>query len=316
MDCTLVSEESFKLKCMRNLKISFLAFAFLLCGSCLRLDDNLFNPDNSIQEYLLDDYTGEVDFKLGPAYDIPQDLIHLMTLSSKLPEESGEHKIYAIYIGDISRIDTDTVIMYCHGNRDHMDFYWQRAKLLAHTGGKNRFGVMMVDYRGYGLSEGEATEKGLYADVNAALKWMKEQGLTGDRLIMYGFSMGTAPATEIAANPKEYALNPSWLILEAPFASAAVMVQDGSRLALPAEYLVDLKIDNAEEIKKVQQPFMWIHGIEDAFLSIRTHGEVVLKNYGGSRKKAIRVPGADHGEVPEKMGFPDYLEAVFAFIHH
>ena len=299
---------------MKIFNITFLAFAVLLCGSCLRLDDNLFNPDNSIEEYLLDDYTGEVDFELDSAFDIPPNMVHLMTLNSQGQEDAEAYKIYAIYIGDISRIDTDTVIMYCHGNRDHMDFYWQRAKLLAHTGGKNRFGVMMVDYRGYGLSEGEPTEKGLYADVDAALKWLKEQGLTGDRLIMYGFSMGTAPATEIIANPQEFALSPSWLILEAPFASAAVMVQDASRLALPAEYFVDLEIDNAEEIKKVQQPFLWMHGVEDAFLSIRTHGEVVYGNYGGAVKKAIRVPGADHGEVPEKMGFSDYLEAVFTFI--
>lgn len=300
---------------MKNIKnIDFVLLLLVFCGGCMRLDDNLFNPDNDIIDYLWDDYAGEVDFELGGTYDIPADLMHLFALDSQLPGETETVKIYGVYIGDISRIATDTVIMYCHGNRDHMDFYWPRVKLLANTGGKNRYGVMMVDYRGYGLSEGKASEAALYADVNAALSWLEEQGLSSDRLIMYGFSMGTAPATEITANPENFALRPSKLILEAPFASAEVMVQDGSRLALPGSYLVDLKIDNAEEIKEVQQPFLWIHGVQDAFLSIQTHGEVVYKNYSGIQKSAIRVPGADHGEVPEKMGFPEYLEAILSFI--
>ncbi len=299
---------------MRIIINSILFLVILFCAGCLRLDDNLYNPDNSIDAYLFDDYAGETNFKTGSAYDIPQGLTHLITLDSKGPQDAEPHRIYAVYIGDISKIGTDTVIMYCHGNSGHMDAYWERAKLLAHTGGKNRFGVMMVDYRGYGLSEGKSTEKGLYADVDAALQWLKEQGLSGDRLVMYGFSMGTAPATEITANPKDFSLTPSWLILEAPFASAAVMIQDGSRLALPAEYLVDLKIDNAEEIKKVQQPFLWIHGIDDNFLSIRTHGEVVYRNYGGSRREAVRVPGAGHADVPEIMGYNEYMGAIEVFI--
>ena len=77
--------------------------------------------------------------------------------------------------------------MYCHGNKWHMDFYWQRAKLLAHTNGKNKYGVLMMDYRGFGMSEGDPTENGMYADVNACMKWLKDKGLTNSRLIIYGF---------------------------------------------------------------------------------------------------------------------------------
>lgn len=237
---------------MKKIKILVFFLTLLLAVSaCMDLDDNLFNPDASISEYQLDQYAGEVDFKLESEYDIPPELVNLFTLSSKMPGEAEPVTIHALYIGNINRIATDTVIMYCHGNRDHMDFYWPRAKLLAHTGGKNRFGLMMIDYRGYGLSEGTPSEKGLYADVNAALQWLKEQGLTNQRLLMYGFSMGTAPATKIAANPDEYALKAAKLILEAPFASAAMMVQDATKLAIPAKYVVDLKIDNAGEIKKL-----------------------------------------------------------------
>lgn len=193
-----------------------------------------------------------------------------------------------------------------------MDFYWQRAKLLAHTRGKNHYGVMMMDYRGYGLSAGKPSENGMYADVDACMKWLKEKGLTNDRLIIYGFSLGTASATELTANPRT--LIPSKLILEAPFASTSVMVQDASQLNMPSDYFTDVKVDNAEEIKKVNQPFLWLHGTSDLFLNYKTHGQVVYDHYKGSYQEKYLVDGADHGEVPKKMGFEKYLEVVGAFI--
>ncbi len=302
------------MKTLKTYCVIFCSAILLCCGSCMRLDDNLFNPDNTITEYRFDNYSGEVDFRLDNSYAISPGLVNLFTLTSQTPGETERYNLHAVYIGDINRIATDTVIMYCHGNRDHMDFYWQRAKLLANTGRKNRYGVLMIDYRGYGLSEGEASEAGLYADVNAALGWLQQRGLTDDRLVMYGFSMGTAPATEITANPSKFAMRPSKLILEAPFASAAVMVQDASKLSIPAAYVTDLKIDNAAEIQKVQQPLLWMHGIADAFLNIETHGEVVYKNHGGSYKKAVRVPHADHGEIPQRLGYTQYLNEVNSFI--
>jgi fermentation-respiration switch protein FrsA (DUF1100 family) len=202
--------------------------------------------------------------------------------------------------------------MYCHGNKDQMDFYWPRAQLLANTNGKNRYGVMMVDYRGYGLSEGKPTEEGLYADVDAALTWLKSKGLTGNRLMMYGFSMGSAPATQLTAYPRS--LTPAKLLLEAPFASAKVMVQDATRLALPSQFVTDLQINNADAIKTVQQPLFWIHGTADDFLNINTHGQVVYDNHHGRFKEAHKIEGAGHGNVPNTTGFQNYLKLVADFI--
>mgnify|MGYP005844197111 CR=1 FL=1 len=288
------------------MKRLFIVLLFpILLSSCLRLDDNLYNP-SKITEYKLDAYDGEVDFVLDASYDIPSNHIHKFTL------KSDGNKIYAIYIGDVSRIATDTIIMYCHGNRDHMDFYWQRAKLLAHVGGKMRYGVLMIDYRGYGMSEGKPTEEGLYQDVDAALAWLKDNGLSSERLVIYGFSMGSAPATELCSKPR--VLKPSKLILEAPFASSAVMVQDAAVLNMPASYFTNLKIDNAEEIKYVVQPFMWIHGLNDSFLNVETHGRVIYKNYKGIYSEAHIIPDAEHGSVPNKWGFTNYCDAIEKFI--
>lgn len=270
------------------------------------------NNDNTTKEYLLDDYTGEQDFKLDPSYDIPDSLIVQLSLASQAPEETEATITEAIYIGDQNRIATDTVILYCHGNKWNMDFYWQRAKLLAHVGGKNRYGLLFFDYRGFGMSDGEPTEDGMYADTDACLAWLKLKGLSSDRLIIYGFSLGTAPSCELTSKPRT--LSPSKIILEAPFASSEVMVQDASQLVMPAAYFTDLKIDNAEEIKRIQQPFLWLHGLNDNFLNYKTHGEVVFKNYKGIYSEKFMVDGADHGEVPAKMGFEKYLKVLGDFV--
>lgn len=293
---------------MKNIYFLFI----VLFVSCAKLDDNLYNNDNKIKEYNLDNYTGETDFVLDASYNIPSALVTLLTLSSQAEGETNPTEIKAIYIGDISKINTDTVILYCHGNKGHMDFYWQRAKLLAHVNEKNKHGVLMMDYRGYGLSKGKPTEKGMYADVTASMLWLKNNGLSNSRLIIYGFSMGTASACELSANAAP--LLPSKIILEAPFASVAVMVHDASQLNMPAEYFTDLKIDNAEEIKKCQQPLLWMHGKADYFLNFKTHGEVVYKNHTGIYKENILIEGADHGEVPLKMGFEKYLNVIGDFI--
>ncbi|MCU0431330.1 MAG: alpha/beta hydrolase [Cytophagaceae bacterium] len=279
----------------------------IVSSSCLRLDDNLFNPNTvKISEYKLDAYDGPVDFVLDASYHIPDSLLHLFTL------QSGGNTLYALYIGSRAGIATDTVIMYCHGNKDHMDFYWQRAKLLAHTGGKNRYGVLMIDYRGYGLSEGEPTEDGLYEDVDAALQWLKGQGLQDQRLIMYGFSLGSAPATKLSAEVRS--LRPAKLILEAPFASAAQMVQDGSGLSLPATFFTDLRINNADLIQSVEQPFCWIHGTQDDFLSYTTHGKLVYERYRGTYKEAHPVEEAAHDNVPLQWGFQQYSNTLQQFL--
>jgi predicted esterase len=148
--------------------------------------------------------------------------------------------------------------------------------------------------------------------VDAALQWLKTEGLTNDRLIMYGFSMGSAPATKLTAEPRS--MTPSKLMLEAPFASAQVLVQDATGLDLPASFVTDLQINNAEEIKKVQQPFFWIHGIDDDYLNIATTGELVYANYNGTYKEAHRVPGAGHSNIPNTMAFDNYLKVVGDFI--
>ena len=292
-----------------------LAFAAMILfgAGCFRLDSNLFNADNTITEYKFDTSDQFAwDVALDESYKIEDSMIHLFQLESLADGETSPTKIWAAYLGDPSRIATDTVILYAHGNADNMDAYWNRTKLLANLGHKHRYGVLTFDYRGYGLSDGSPTEEGMYADFQACAEWLQANGLTGDRLIYYGFSLGSASATMMTAHPKT--ISPAALILEAPFASAEVMAQDGSGLAVPGSFFTSIKIDNATEIQTVAQPFMWIHGIADHFLSYTTHGEVVWRNYAGSRGVKLSVPLAGHSTIVSTLGAVPYSEAVLAFI--
>jgi pimeloyl-ACP methyl ester carboxylesterase len=289
-------------------QLSYISVIVLISmSSCLRLDSMVFNPYET-DEYELDDYTSDhySFFALDSNYDIPDSLITLFTLPT-----STERAIYAVYIGDQNRIATDTVILYNHGNTGHMDLYWQRAKLLANVGGTNRFGVLMIDYAGFGMSEGEPSESNMYEDVSNAIDWLENQGLTNDRFMVYGFSLGSAPTCELTSQPR--GLSPAKIMLEAPFASSAVMVQDGSQLAMPGSYITSVVIDNAEEIQNISQPLLWFHGEEDSFVNIG-HGELVYANHTGSYKEAIRIPEAEHSTCPQTMGFDEYSQTILDFI--
>lgn len=294
---------------MRNsVNIVLILLSGITFLSCQKIDSFMFE-NIATDEYYLDDYTGEGEVFLDSVYDISHDHIQ------ELQFESEGKTIYGIYTGDISRINQDTVILYCHGNTGNIDYYWGRQKLLANLGSKTRFGVLMIDYKGFGKSEGTPTEGGLVEDMNAGLKWLEGEGLTSDRLIIYGFSIGSYPATYLSSK-KDGALTPSKLILENPFASTKVMVNDASKLSMKNNYYTSTDYEVADLIKNVTQPFLLMHGEKDAFLSIKTHGEVVAKNYGGeaSDKTFLKIPDADHSDLPFVYGYENYLESILDFI--
>ncbi len=295
-------------------KILFITAILGLSIACRkRLDSFLFNP-SQIESYQLDAYQGELTLDLNGQYNVPDSLIHQMQWDVEL--EEGSSKMSAIYIGNIDDIATDTIILYCHGNKDHMDFYWPRQKLYAHTGGLGRYGVLMFDYPSFGLSEGKASEANLYRSTARAIQWLKDQGLENNRFVLFGFSLGSAAACEVAAHPDEYALAPSKLILEAPFASAEVMIQDAALLSMPGSFLVDLQIDNATEIRKISIPLLWIHGVDDSFLSVKSHGQPVYDNKLNGYKEAYLVPGGGHETTPFAAGYENYIAKLASFMLH
>jgi pimeloyl-ACP methyl ester carboxylesterase len=198
---------------MKYFALLFISLSLLSCRK--RLDSFLFNG-HPLESYQLDNYTGEVSLELNGQFSVPDSLIHRVHFPITIDGETVQ--VQGVYVGDTNHINQDTVILYCHGNKDHMDFYWCREKLYANIGGLGRYGVLMFDYPGFGLSEGTATESNMYASTSSAISWLKDRGLTNDRFVMFGFSLGSAPVCEVAGHATDYPLQPSKIILEAPFA--------------------------------------------------------------------------------------------------
>jgi pimeloyl-ACP methyl ester carboxylesterase len=290
---------------MKHLPLFFL---LPLLASCMRLDDNLFNPEEKITAYGFDQYKGTRELA-----DLPDSISVEPNRQQFFFLPSGPEKIACIFLGDSSEIPEKEVILYCHGNKNHMDNYWNRAKLLYHTGAKGRRAVLMMDYRGFGLSTGDPSEQGLYEDVGACIAWLKAKGLKENNLILYGYSLGSAPATYWAAHPDMLSLKK--LILEAPYCSADQMVKDASKLQLPGAYFTNLNINNGERIKQVRAPFLWIHGREDDYLDAETQGRTIYNNYPDpGKKQSILVPGAVHNNVPQVMGYQQYIREISKFL--
>lgn len=296
---------------MRKLLYLVIAGAALVSCKKLKLDGLAF-PSEKVDQYLFESYEGSQEF------EIPDNLVAkapnytLVSMQSYDAVNDQSLTIYGVYIGDVATIASDTVILYLHGQSKHNDAYWNRASLLAHLGGEYNYGVFMVDYRGYGMSEGTSTEQGLYEDADAAIDWLISQGADADKTFGYGFSLGAIPTIDRAANRNDFKCKK--IMIEAPLGSVQNLV-NSSTPGMNAGFVTTLEFPNAEKIKDVQAPLLWMHGEEDDYISI-DNGELIYANHQGTEKKAIRVSGAGHGNVPITMGISQYMDEVLNFIRN
>lgn len=272
--------------------------------------DNLAFPAEKLDSYQFENYDdGGED--LPTFMQVDSDHRELIKMSSYSSENEDSYDIYGVYIGEMSSIQTDTVILYLHGQSQHMDAYWKRATLLANIGEKYNYGVFMIDYRGYGMSQGKSTELGLSEDTQTALNWLvNEKGVDPNKIIVYGFSLGCIPGIERCGSSN---IQPAKLIIESPLASVQNLVSSSTAIDMDATAVVNIKFENSENIKNVNQPLYWIHGIEDSYIAIH-NGDLIYANYNGPYQQKNRVPEAGHGDVPTKMGVAYYLERMRNFI--
>lgn len=164
------------------------------------------------------------------------------------------------------------------------------------------WGVMLVGYRGFGGNPGKPTEQGLYADARAALRLVQDRGIAAGRIVLYGESLGSGVATEIALETEAGAL-----ILEAPFTSIADMAQRQFPY-FPSRWLVLDRFDNAGKIGRVGMPVLVLHGALDPITPVE-FGRRVFD--AANQPKAFRIfPDAGHVDLFEHGA----AEAVLNFI--
>ncbi len=292
------------------MKFIYFLLVFLSISACKKIElDQLAFPRTQVDSYILGDNDGEIE--VPAKYDIDDNLVHLIPLTS-IDEATGkEYTIYSIYIGDLNTITSDTVILYTHGQSENMDYYWGRAKLLANLQSKNNYGILMMDFRGYGMSEGVPTEKGLSEDVEACITWLKEKGVQQENTIYYAYSIGVVPTLDVIVNKTDF--TPLKVIIESPLASVENLTHNSTLINVDPKFISTLSFNNAEMIKSVKIPLCWIHGRVDDYIEL-SNGQLVYDNHNGAYKESHIIENASHADIPVVMGFETYLECVNTFI--
>ncbi len=294
------------------MRLITLFYLILILTACKKINlDGLAFPSEKLDSYAFENAEGEVI--IHDSLLATSDNYSLMTFNSIDANTGQSYRIYGVFIGDTTTITTDTLLVYFHGQSKHMDHYFSRASLLANVGGKYNYNVLMMDYRGYGMSEGLSSEQGLFEDANAVIDWIQEQGVNPQKTVFYGYSLGAIPAIDRMAYRSDF--QPAKLIIEAPLASVEYLVHSSTIIQVNPDFVTNLDFENAEKIKDVDEPLLWMHGVEDTYVAIE-NGEIIYNNHGGSVKEAERVSECDHSEVPIIMSVDLYLDRILNFIRN
>ena len=192
-------------------------------------------------------------------------------------------------------------ILYFHGNGGNLGGRSNKVKAFAEN---SDYGLLFVSYRGYGGSGGRPSERGLYLDADAAMAFLAKQGLVPEDLIIYGESLGSAVAVELASKIQSCA----GLILESPFTSA-VAVGQKSYFYLPVSLLMKDRFDSISKINEFKGPMLVFHGNRDRVVPFK-FGKQLYEAYLSNKKEFIEIDGVGH------LGFDDVwlIEQIKEFL--
>jgi len=151
--------------------------------------------------------------------------------------------------------------------------------------------VLAVEYRGYGRSEGTASEAGLYRDAEAAYNYLAgERGIPPKRIIAFGLSLGTAVAADLASKHPV-----GGVVLVAPFPSAQVVARHLYPFLPGLGLIVRSKFDTAGKLAGIQVPILVVHCTLDPTIPFALGEEVYRR--AGEPKFFLRVEGQCHEEA-------------------
>jgi abhydrolase domain-containing protein 17 len=207
----------------------------------------------------------------------------------KITTAAGK-KISAVYLSNPSAKFT---LLVSHGNAEDLgdDKYWLDS--LRHAG----FNVFAYDYEGYGTSEGKPSEKACYQDAIAAYEFLAVDLKTPpDRIIIFGRSVGSGPATYIAAKRPS-----AGVILQSPFVSAFRVL---TRIPL----LPFDRFPNYKYIRHIHSPVLIVHSRTDSVIPF-WHGQKLFA-LANEPKHSFWVTNADHNDMDLAEG---YMGAIQSF---
>ena len=144
-------------------------------------------------------------------------------------------------------------LVFFHGNAGDLSNRIYKLNELD----KLNINILLISWRGFSGNEGYPTEKNLYEDAEAAIKWLNKKKVSYSQIILYGESLGTGVAVEIASKN-----NFNSIILESPFTS----IENSAKIYypyLPVSFLLKDRYDSISKIKKINSPILIMHGRKD-----------------------------------------------------
>jgi fermentation-respiration switch protein FrsA (DUF1100 family) len=144
-------------------------------------------------------------------------------------------------------------MVFFHGNAGNL---FNRVHKLNELN-KLDINILIISWRGFSGNSGKPTEKNLYNDANQSIKWLNNLGVSDDKIILYGESLGSGVAVELAQNNSFNSI-----ILESPFTSIAKAAKIYYPY-LPINLLLKDRYDSIDKINKIARPILIMHGMKD-----------------------------------------------------
>lgn len=191
------------------------------------------------------------------------------------------------------------VIVYFHGNGNVAGDALGLARYVTQHGPS----MVLVEYRGYGASveAGVPSEDGLYADAEAVLDHLRREAIADERVVLWGYSLGSAVAAEMAVRG-----HGTRLVLQAPFTSI-VAVGEARFPWAPVSWLLSDRFDTGSKAARIALPTLIIHGEDDEIVPFEM-GKTLAATI--PRATLLEVPGMSHSGG---KGFRWVLDRILAF---
>lgn len=203
-------------------------------------------------------------------------------VSFKTPDGETLNAWYTPPDGDVP------IILFLHGKGGNISHRPNRYRYYTSQG----FGVLFVDYRGYGGSTGNPSEQGLITDAETAYDWLLARGHSPQRIVVVGESLGTGIAVKLAARRPVVAV-----ALEASYSSLIDVAAD-RYWWLPVRLLMKNPVDATIEVANFKVPMLFHHGDADETVPIQ-FGRKLFEAATGP-KTFVVVPGGTHFIFTEK----------------
>ncbi|MBE9095398.1 alpha/beta hydrolase, partial [Tychonema sp. LEGE 07203] len=199
------------------------------------------------------------------------------------------------------------VVLYLHGNGSNVGANLEHAHRFHRLG----LSVFLIDYRGYGKSQGDfPSEYRVYEDAEFAWDYLvKQRGIHPNQIYIYGHSLGGAIAIDLAVRHPEAA----GLIVEGSFTSVRAMVdlQKGLFWMFPIDFLLAQRFDSLSKVDRLQMPVLFIHGTADTVVPSQMSQK--LFDAAPEPKQLYMVPDGGHNNVAQ-IGGAEYLQRLSQFL--